>query len=299
MMRTVLVVGETCHDIQLEGVCARICPEGPVPLLSVTNPLQLLQFQEKAPLGMAGNVASNLKNLGAEVEILTNELVKPMKVRLFDRISGQFMFRFDMADKVNESFDKDKFKEALSGEPLAVVISDYDKGFLTVDDIRWIAMVSDLAGVPTYLDTKKPVGKWVSDVTLVKINQLEHAASLRVHGPEQVEDLTNLIVTRGGEGCTWGLMRYRQKTPREVRDVCGAGDTFLSALALMHVLTKDINRSIDFANHCAGLVVEHHGVVPITTAAGDILPWEITGSPLPEAPDSSEAPSSGNSTSEE
>ena len=45
----------------------------------------------------------------------------------------------------------------------------------------------------------------------------------------------------------------------EVMDVCGCGDTFLSALTAQYLFTKDIEKSIIFANAAAGITVQHRG----------------------------------------
>jgi sugar/nucleoside kinase (ribokinase family) len=45
----------------------------------------------------------------------------------------------------------------------------------------------------------------------------------------------------------------------DVVDVCGAGDTFLAALAVQYLYTKNIEQSIIFANVAAGLTVQHRG----------------------------------------
>jgi sugar/nucleoside kinase (ribokinase family) len=46
-------------------------------------------------------------------------------------------------------------------------------------------------------------------------------------------------------------------------DVSGAGDTFLSALALNYLTNKDIVMAIEFANQIAGEVVRKRGVASI------------------------------------
>jgi sugar/nucleoside kinase (ribokinase family) len=45
----------------------------------------------------------------------------------------------------------------------------------------------------------------------------------------------------------------------EVMDVCGCGDTFLSALTSQYLFTKDIEKAIMFANVAAGITVQHRG----------------------------------------
>jgi D-beta-D-heptose 7-phosphate kinase/D-beta-D-heptose 1-phosphate adenosyltransferase len=46
----------------------------------------------------------------------------------------------------------------------------------------------------------------------------------------------------------------------EVADVCGAGDTFLSALAYQYLITNDIELSIPFAIRASEITVQHMGV---------------------------------------
>jgi D-beta-D-heptose 7-phosphate kinase / D-beta-D-heptose 1-phosphate adenosyltransferase len=72
----VLVIGDLMVDQYLWGSCERISPEAPVQVINVNH--------ETALLGGAGNVANNLKKLGAEVDVISvvgnckvsNELIK-------------------------------------------------------------------------------------------------------------------------------------------------------------------------------------------------------------------------------
>src|SRR5712675_422935 len=56
--RRVLVLGDLMLDHYLWGRCERISPEAPVPIVEIER--------ESFTLGGAGNVAANLKALGAE-----------------------------------------------------------------------------------------------------------------------------------------------------------------------------------------------------------------------------------------
>ena len=47
----------------------------------------------------------------------------------------------------------------------------------------------------------------------------------------------------------------------ELRDVCGAGDTFLAALVTEYMRSFDIVKSIIYANDCSSKVVSQFGVV--------------------------------------
>ena len=62
----ILVIGDSCTDTFVYGMCQRMSPEAPIPIFepsrTVTND------------GMAGNVVRNLKALGVtDVDIITNK----------------------------------------------------------------------------------------------------------------------------------------------------------------------------------------------------------------------------------
>ena len=68
-----------------------------------------------------------------------------------------------------------------------------------------------------------------------------------------------VIVTLGSKGC-----RLKDKTypvdKVEIKDLCGAGDTFISALCVYYLKTKNIDEAIEYANSCATRVVQMKGV---------------------------------------
>jgi sugar/nucleoside kinase (ribokinase family) len=134
----------------------------------------------------------------------------------------------------------------------AVIVSDYDKGYLDVADLEYIAFMHPL----TFLDTKKPLGPWSSAFSFVKINGVEY---------EKTKDFLtdqmrkNLITTRGREGCFYNGKQYEVPLV-EVKDTSGAGDTFVSALCVEFCKSKNIDKAINFANQCATLVVQKLGV---------------------------------------
>ena len=60
---------------------------------------------------------------------------------------------------------------------------------------------------------------------------------------------------------------YRDKiypVPKvEIKDVAGAGDSFISGLVVQFMKTKNIEKAITFANECATKVVQKRGVSTI------------------------------------
>ena len=137
----------------------------------------------------------------------------------------------------------------------AIVISDYNKGFLSEDNIEYISSIHD----NTFLDTKKILGDWSKGIKFIKINDVEYERT-KHSLTGMIEN--NIIITMGPKGC-----KYRGKTypvPKvEIRDTGGAGDTFIAALSSMYVKTKDIDKSIMFANECATKVVQKKGIVTV------------------------------------
>ena len=63
----------------------------------------------------------------------------------------------------------------------------------------------------------------------------------------------------GGLGCEFGGKRYPTKKV-EVKDLSGAGDTFMAGLVVKFIDTGDIVKSIKYANECASKVVSQKGV---------------------------------------
>jgi sugar/nucleoside kinase (ribokinase family) len=65
-------------------------------------------------------------------------------------------------------------------------------------------------------------------------------------------------------------VRYKEHAistpPVEAFDVCGAGDTFLAALAFEYVQSRDILKSINFAVKAASVTIQHVGVYSPTLA---------------------------------
>ena len=133
-----------------------------------------------------------------------------------------------------------------------VVVSDYNKGFLTESDIEHICKQHD----NVFLDTKKILGKWAEKAKYIKINNYEYENSKNTLTPILRE---RLIHTKGGSGCVFKDVIYPVKTV-EVKDSSGAGDSFISGLVSKYLETKDIIASIKFANECAAEVVQHRGV---------------------------------------
>jgi D-beta-D-heptose 7-phosphate kinase/D-beta-D-heptose 1-phosphate adenosyltransferase len=214
----------------------RLSPEAPVPVVKIVDTFSLP--------GMSANVQLNLKNLNIDADFVHNDTLIT-KTRFIDKRSGQHLLRVDSEDDIVPwsgctPFPTDTYD--------AVIISDYNKGFLRYEDIEKI--ISSVK-CPIFIDTKKTQ---LADISAghvyFKINELE-AKNAR-------STPSNLIVTLGDRGASYNGVIFPTKSV-EVMDVCGCGDTFLAALTAQFLFTKDIEKAILFANVAAGITVQHRG----------------------------------------
>jgi D-glycero-beta-D-manno-heptose-7-phosphate kinase len=244
---SILVIGDSCEDEYVYGDCNRLNPEGPIVVLDRSG-------VDIKP-GMAANVAANLRSFGCRVNLITQK-EKIRKTRFVDRKSNYQLLRVDdtpevtpvSAPQIRMAFMHDTYD--------AIVISDYDKGFL--DDVRLRVICDNFSG-PIFVDTKKKILFDKKNV-FFKINKKEYDALDKTCLPND----ENLIVTLGSEGVRWRGIHF---TPKKVNvfDVCGAGDTFLSSLAVHYTMNLDMQKAIDFANKSASISVQHPGTYQLTT----------------------------------
>lgn len=229
----ILLVGDSCIDEYHYGGADRLSPEAPVPVLNFSETV--------VKPGMAANVKENLISFGCNVEFVTNK-EKIVKSRYIDKRSGQHLLRVDQENTV-----KPVDIENLHLDVDAIVVSDYDKGFVTEDLI--INLRKEFIG-PIFVDTKKLyLDKF--EGCILKINTLEYERAKTF--------CSDLIVTRGKDGATYKNKSFPAPVV-EVHDVCGAGDTFLSALAYFYFKSKDMELAIEKANRAAAICVQHSGV---------------------------------------
>ena len=232
----VLLIGDSCTDEYVYGSCERLNPEAPVPILKFNR--------KETKKGMAWNVRKNIESFGIEVYIITNQETIT-KTRYIDEKYNQQILRVDNEpdlkpmeyDLPDEHFD-------------ALVISDYDKGFLSNEKV--FELVEWFDG-PVFIDSKKT--KLPKESCFVKINDLEFS---KLDNPAD-----NLIITRGSKGAEYqGKLYPGEKV--DVFDAVGAGDTFLSALVYFYLKCGKIEEAIPYANKAAAIAVSNFGTYILT-----------------------------------
>jgi bifunctional ADP-heptose synthase (sugar kinase/adenylyltransferase) len=241
----ITVIGELCTDVFVYGETKRLSPEAPVP---VFNPL----FTDENP-GMAGNVVENLKPLDLDIEInFIHQTKKITKTRYVDYKSNHMFIRVDDGEnQIDELIlTDDMISEIKSSD--AVIVSDYNKGFLSEKILRFITDYSKF----TIMDTKKKITDDIlSYFDFVKLNESE----FNKHKFDK-DLMDRVIVTLGSNGAKYIDEIYPSPDPKETIDVSGAGDTFTASFTLKYLETKDIKQSIIYANKMASIVVSKRGV---------------------------------------
>ena len=159
---------------------------------------------------------------------------------------------FIRVDSNDKSYGRIKLENIDLSPYDVIIISDYNKGFLSETDIQEISLNHN----NVFLDTKKVLGPWCHNITYIKINNFEYEKTK--HKLDETIR-SKLIVTLGSEGALHNSITYPVKKV-EIKDVSGAGDTFVAGLATKYTETKNISKAINFANNCATVVVQKKGV---------------------------------------
>ena len=198
------VIGDVMLDTYWWGHVERISPEAPVPVVSIDK--------REQRIGGAGNVALNLKSLGAQVSVLTvlgndddglllrkvlkeknisdagihisDNRITTNKIRIISR--NQQMMRLDsehtddLGDNDEASFFK-LIREYIDKEnPDVIILQDYNKGVLTSSLIAKIIEVCNTKNIITAVDPKRKNFFNYKQVTLFKPNLKEVKESLNI-----------------------------------------------------------------------------------------------------------------------
>ena len=235
----VLLIGDSCKDRYFYGDVKRLNPEAPVPILEYKRGV--------TSKGMVWNVRENLRSFGVEVYTSTHP-EQIIKTRYIDEKSNQQIMRYDEEPKIEPlSFEfPDEWKSTYD----ALVISDYNKGFVTQPQLFEL---SNWFEGPVFIDTKKTC---IPGNAFIKVNESEFKKITHF-----IPD--NMIITKGGEGTEYqGKLYPAEKV--NVFDVVGAGDTFLAALTYGYLKYGTIEKAIPLANKAAAVAVSHRGTYVLT-----------------------------------
>ena len=302
----VLVVGDLMVDNYHWGEVERISPEAPVPVVKVEREEFRLGgagnvVANLAALGCAVTVCAvvgkddaaqtalgMLEEMGAARQGIVVDGTRPTieKTRVMAR--NQQMLRYDREDTSPLSTQTAKkitsYLIRKIGAFDGVIVSDYGKGLVTAELMAELAQAASKAGKSILVDPKgMDYGKYRGASCLTP-NQQEAALASRlpIHGEASTLEagralmtqykLKHLCITRGAEGVLALAGREHRMLParaREVFDVTGAGDTFISVLGALWFSGHPFFDCVEAANLAAGVVVGKLGTA--TVSAHEIL----------------------------
>ena len=289
--RQIWVVGDSILDVYLCGTADRISPEGPVPVVHVT--------ERRSCLGGAANVAHNAVAMGADVALfgvlgddsagrqlssmaaearIRTELVvlpdRPTVTKTRVMVGTHHVVRLDeeicldLPSAVEEELLQ---RLAMAPIPDVVIVSDYQKGVVSR---RIINSLMEL--VPRPLLIVDPKGRdfaFYRDCDFITPNELETCAWLGSSPKELLRSKhvnlllgcvrRGVLITRGARGMT--LIENGQpplmipSKSLDIVDSTGAGDTAVAAFAVSLASNLPPTKAAVAANWAASFSTSRFG----------------------------------------
>lgn len=225
--RKILVLGDVGLDEYLHGEVRRISPEAPVPVLEVES--------QDFRLGLAGNVAQNIKSLGGEPHLVsvvgrdtgaeslralfaskgvrTDDLIEDVerpttrKTRVMAKHHHLVRVDHETRKFLSASTEAKVLKriEERLPEVSAVILEDYAKGLLSSELMAKLLVLCKKAGKPIYTDPHRSnPAEFYRGVSLLKPNFDEALAlsgvgydELRDH-PAKINEIGESLLSKSG-----------------------------------------------------------------------------------------------------
>ncbi len=299
-----LVVGDMMLDVFIRGQVDRISPEAPVPIVKV--------IEEISSPGGAANTVRNIYDLGAQAYAVGRIGDDTEGRKLVELFHGKSMYVGGIVPDPNlptttktriiannqhiVRVDREEYKE-VAGSALetmlnfieghifsidGVIVSDYLKGVITPQMMRWIIdFTRGNLWKPVVVDPKSkdfqiyrgadyitPNRKEAAEATGMKLETDEDITKCGLKILDQVEAKT-VLLTKGEHG----MSLFQREEPvithipthaKGVYDVSGAGDTVATYFALAMLCKAEPIEAAYLANVAAGIVVGKLGTATAT-----------------------------------
>lgn len=303
----VLIAGDVMIDRYISGKVNRISPEAPVPVVQMEEAEDRLGGAANVALNIKamgatpflcsvtgddenGNTLQQLlpqNGISPDFILRSPERVTTTKTRIIAQ--NQHLLRVDKEDKHDLTEQEAdtflaKVRGVLDANQIHVILfQDYNKGVLSATVIDAVIREALGRGIPTAVDPKFHNFWAYRQVSLFKPNlreiqnQLQDpvrptlaslnaaAAQIRMKLGNRASMITlsekGIFVDEDGKSEVFGAR------PRQIADVCGAGDTVISVAALGLGLGMRMSEIAVLANMAGGQVCEKVGVVPVDKAA--------------------------------
>lgn len=304
--KRILVVGDLILDVYLSGKSTRLCPEAPVPVVTID--------QRTVSLGGAANTACNLRALGASVGFCTvigcdTEGDQALSLLEHAGIDTTYVIR----DKTRNTITKSR---VVSGSQIvtridqgsedaidpstahalarfianaydscdAMIISDYEKGVITEEVLKKICALNSVSEKFIAVDSKRlpffaRLGPSCAKPNYHEVLQIlgERSMQNRVDGISQrsraLYEKINaqlILATLDAAGSLIieeGSVTYHiDAPPSRHPSVSGAGDTYISAFVLAWLASHHTRSSAEIATAAASIAIEQGRTAACTQA---------------------------------
>ena len=300
----VIVIGDLMIDVYHTSEIKRNAPEDiKIPIHNIID--------NNYKLGGACNVAYNLHSLGTSVELLGvvgddvygKQIEKmicdsKLKHKLFIDVSrkttqknrilynDEFKCRFDVENThdIPLTIQDEILNHIKNSQNIhAIVISDYDKGVVTMELCQSIISYSNHNDILTFIDPKLNNYHKYKNCFLFKPNLFEAEKITNETNVDKMVTIIhneikckNVLITLGEQGMIFSqnnnnnlinkIHNIQHKKIINKKDVTGAGDIVLSVLVHMYIISKNLLESCHVANYVAGKsvgVVGNYTVNPL------------------------------------
>jgi D-beta-D-heptose 7-phosphate kinase / D-beta-D-heptose 1-phosphate adenosyltransferase len=304
--KTVLCVGDLMLDEFVYGEVSRISPEAPAPVIAARRGETNIGGAGNVARNIASlggrcifvalvgtdDTGDALKKALGQAQgieaVLVRDPTRPTtrKVRFVSEHFSTHMLRADWENAVPATGDIeqgliDAILRKLPGADI-VLLSDYAKGVLTARVIRNTIDAARKLNKPVIVDPKSANFAIYRGATLLTPNRKEFSEATRSRADnetsiaEAAQDIMTLadceaiLVTQSEDGMTLvprkGEAVHVPAHPVKVRDVSGAGDTVVAALALAMAAGADWETALRIANAAAAVAVGKKGTAIVTSA---------------------------------
>jgi D-beta-D-heptose 7-phosphate kinase/D-beta-D-heptose 1-phosphate adenosyltransferase len=304
--QTVLCVGDLMLDEFVYGEVSRVSPEAPAPVIAARRSETNIGGAGNVArniaalgarcifVGLIGEdevgvkLAVTLAQEPGIESLLVHDSARPTtrKVRFVSEHFSTHMLRADWELAVPASGEiEQKLIDTILPQLAhadVVLLSDYAKGVLTARVIRNVIDAARKAGKRVIVDPKSANLAIYRGATLLTPNRKEFAEATRSRADSDTDiaeaardamilaDCEALLVTRSERGMTLvprtGDPVHVPAHPVKVRDVSGAGDTVVAALAVALGTGADWETALRIANAAAAVAVSKKGTAIVTTS---------------------------------
>lgn len=279
----VLVIGDYMLDHYIIGTSNRVSPEAPVPVV--------LPQKEYSIPGGAGNVAMNLRSIGANVScsgiigddmwgkkllsLLNDKGINTDGINIIKNHPTTLKKRIYSDGKQVVRLDTEVFKEF--SNPIhnitdydVCILSDYNKGVIKNAEFDANLII---------VDPKKDDFSFYKNANIItpNLNELQQATNVEVSDDKSIVDACEklikefnfnyIVAKKGDKGITIvgkaQYIKHIQAINVKNPDVTGAGDTVIAVLSVIYAQTNDIELSARIANNAAAIVVGKSGTATV------------------------------------